>query len=416
MDILSPLAEARNVYSYSADGVKLRVVKKYNSNIMPSPIICLMDQGMSSGTTQITDYVGNKIFENNVLDRILVDGGYIKNGAYYFYETDHLGSNRLTVSQTGTASDRSDYYPYGMQMGHNDPNKGLALLTDGSAKTAFKFSGKELDVMHGLNLYDSQARWYDPCIPILPTPDPMAEKYYSISPYVYCGDNPMNRIDPTGMDWVYRIVDGVTESYYDRDVKSQEDVNKKYGDKSGVTHMSDGTTLTSYDKDGNVKSQYTFTNDSKENKYGTVTDMNGNKLDNTQITYGSNYTIFGTSDNSVNGETLHKNLMGTSYTGPDNPKDYLGFDSYQYQPRNASEYPSMQHDKEYDKLHASGLTGALFDIRTLDADMRLVQRNAKLRNDPSIPIKDRHRAANTAAVFGFISGFKINLLLLRTTP
>jgi hypothetical protein len=33
------------------------------------------------------------------------------------------------------------------------------------------------------------------------TVDPLAEKYYSISPYAWCGNNPVNRIDPTGM-WI----------------------------------------------------------------------------------------------------------------------------------------------------------------------------------------------------------------------
>ena len=31
--------------------------------------------------------------------------------------------------------------------------------------------------------------------------DPHAESYYHLSPYSYCGGNPVNRIDPTGMDW-----------------------------------------------------------------------------------------------------------------------------------------------------------------------------------------------------------------------
>ncbi|MDR1349023.1 MAG: hypothetical protein LBJ63_11480 [Prevotellaceae bacterium] len=30
------------------------------------------------------------------------------------------------------------------------------------------------------------------------SPDPLAEKYYSISPYAFCGNNPINRIDPDG--------------------------------------------------------------------------------------------------------------------------------------------------------------------------------------------------------------------------
>lgn len=28
--------------------------------------------------------------------------------------------------------------------------------------------------------------------------DPMAEKYYNVSPYAYCGNNPVNRVDPDG--------------------------------------------------------------------------------------------------------------------------------------------------------------------------------------------------------------------------
>ena len=59
---------------------------------------------------------------------------------------------------------------------------------------------KELDRMHGLNEYDFSARWYDHTVLGFTTPDPLAENHCSESPYSYCGANPVNRIDPTGLE------------------------------------------------------------------------------------------------------------------------------------------------------------------------------------------------------------------------
>ena len=42
---------------------------------------------------------------------------------------------------------------------------------------------------------------FDPAMGQLQTMDPMAEKYYSISPYAYCLNNPERFTDPTGM-WI----------------------------------------------------------------------------------------------------------------------------------------------------------------------------------------------------------------------
>ncbi|MFT4169629.1 MAG: RHS repeat-associated core domain-containing protein [Dysgonomonas sp.] len=71
-------------------------------------------------------------------------------------------------------------------------------------KQNFKYNGKELDKTHGLNQYDYAARFMDPSMIRFTTVDPLAEKYYSISPYVYVANNPMNATDPRGDSiWFY---------------------------------------------------------------------------------------------------------------------------------------------------------------------------------------------------------------------
>ena len=88
-----------------------------------------------------------------------------------------------------------DYYPFGMEI---TPPTGV-----NSGKNPYLYSGKELDRMHGLNQYDFTGRWTDNALAGFTTVDPLAEYHFSESPYSYCGNDPVNRIDPTGLDWYY---------------------------------------------------------------------------------------------------------------------------------------------------------------------------------------------------------------------
>ena len=90
--------------------------------------------------------------------------------------------------QTSTYQQETHYYPYGGLMGES---------TGGDVQR-YKYNGKELDRMHGLDWYDYGARHYDAAVGSWPTMDPLAEKYYSVSPYAYCGGNPVNMIDKDG--------------------------------------------------------------------------------------------------------------------------------------------------------------------------------------------------------------------------
>jgi len=79
----------------------------------------------------------------------------------------------------------------------------------------YEYNGKEFVEMHGLDEYDSEARWYYPAIMRTTTMDPLAEKYYDISPYAWCANNPVKFVDPDGRDvliW-YRNGNGGMNSF-----------------------------------------------------------------------------------------------------------------------------------------------------------------------------------------------------------
>lgn len=107
-------------------------------------------------------------------------------------EEDYLGSNRVVASTTGEAEQVNHYYPYGS-----------TFYGESASHQRYKYCGKELDKMHGLDWYNSSARYYDHVLGRFHQMDSHAEDYYSRSPYVYCHDNPVNRIDPTGNDDFY---------------------------------------------------------------------------------------------------------------------------------------------------------------------------------------------------------------------
>ena len=60
----------------------------------------------------------------------------------------------------------------------------------------YTFSAKEKDPETGLSYFGS--RYYSSDLSIWLSVDPMASKYPSLSPYVYCADNPVKLVDPNG--------------------------------------------------------------------------------------------------------------------------------------------------------------------------------------------------------------------------
>jgi len=161
-------------YLYTADGRKLRTTHVIN------------------GTTTTTDYCGNVIYEGTTPKKLLTDEGYVDlttaTPTYYYYLKDHQGNNRVVINANGgDAVEVNHYYPFG------------SLFSTSTNVQPYKYNGKELDTKKGLNWYDYGARYYDAVLGRFTTVDPLAEKDYLNAPYNYCGNNPVIRIDPTGM-------------------------------------------------------------------------------------------------------------------------------------------------------------------------------------------------------------------------
>jgi len=108
----------------------------------------------------------------------------------------------------------------------------LAPISSTTAVSEYKYAGKEWDALS--TSYDFGARRYMPSIPRWTTMDPLAERYYSISPYVYCAGNPVNLVDKWGRS-VYRFdhVTGTVHLFEENDDEYDEIRKFKYNRKTG---------------------------------------------------------------------------------------------------------------------------------------------------------------------------------------
>ncbi len=104
-----------------------------------------------------------------------------------------VGSGSGACHLTLTIEQTTHYYPYG----------GILTYSTNQGVQKYKYNGKELDRMHGLDWYDYNARQYDPAMGEFTSIDPHAESYYHLSPYSYCAGNPVRYVDPTGRNPIY---------------------------------------------------------------------------------------------------------------------------------------------------------------------------------------------------------------------
>ena len=145
----------------------------------------------------VRDYCGDIIYKDGEVERILTDNGYaVPDSAggydYYYYVKDYQGNIRAVLDEEDNVMESNGYYPYGMPYADNY-----------FSVQPYKYGGKELDRANGLDMYDFEARHYDPVVPHFITMDELCEKYPSISPYAYCAGNPIRYVDPDGRKVIF---------------------------------------------------------------------------------------------------------------------------------------------------------------------------------------------------------------------
>ena len=105
----------------------------------------------------------------------------------YFFHTDHLGSSSWVSDAGGSVSQHLQYLPFGESFidqrvtGHD---------------IRFKFTGKERDLETGYDYHAYRqagfgARYYDSDLSVWLSVDPLADKYPSMSAFIYTAGNPV---------------------------------------------------------------------------------------------------------------------------------------------------------------------------------------------------------------------------------
>jgi RHS repeat-associated protein len=145
--------------------------------------------------SNVTDYVGNLIYRNNVLYQTGFGEGRIIDGEYEYNIKDHLGNLRVAFRDSLGVAKIVQANSYGI-WGEELPT--LSYLKPTWKEDKFKFTGKEELPETGYT--DFRARLYDKFVPRFISVDEKSEKWNFVSPYSYVLNNPLSYVDIDGKD------------------------------------------------------------------------------------------------------------------------------------------------------------------------------------------------------------------------
>ena len=206
-------------------------------------------------------------------------------GKNFYYHTNHLGSTAFVTDQNQNITQGFLYAPFGEITTEYNSNFGSDIIPK------YSFNAKELDEETGMYYYE--ARYYKP--PVFTSRDPMMDQKPWLTPYHYCSNNPVGRLDPSGMlddEWEYNMG---TQRWTWRSSKGR-DIGVD------IVHVTSGN--------GNSMGSYVCENGlSSCNCYGNVTDYMGFHMESFRIIDGNNSASF---TYSISATPLNENTTSDS--------------------------------------------------------------------------------------------------------
>ena len=178
---------------------------------------------------------------------IMSEAGFLEIFVNNDAQTPVYFDNLRVTQSVSTVKEVNAYYPFGMLIG------ALSFQAAGDEYNAYKYNDKELQTEMNLNWGDHGARMADYTVGRWMCPDPLAEKYYSISPYVYTLNNPIRFIDPDGRKVMVAGSDEFKKAVFDAMqqlssnnlvmLKSGQvlEASKYKGNKDNITHSGTGS-------------------------------------------------------------------------------------------------------------------------------------------------------------------------------
>jgi RHS repeat-associated protein len=151
--------------------------------------------------------------------------------------SDQLGTPRMVLDQTGSLASmkRHDYLPFGEELVAPTSGRSAAQGYSGGDAVRQQFTSKERDVEIGLDYFG--ARYYSSVQGRFTSIDPLAASAQAKDPqsfnrYSYTRNNPINSVDPNGMDdcqigktCSFTTLDWATNGVHPEEAQIQEVVN-----------------------------------------------------------------------------------------------------------------------------------------------------------------------------------------------